>query len=83
MTKDRVNTPRSKPRSLIFADDTTLHGNKQELHESDHLGLSGMDCFAQAVLQCGSHEHEGKREQHAYGQETDVRLVGVGMFFVA
>lgn len=80
MTKDRANTPRSKPRSLLMTPPCT---EKQELHESDHLGLSGMDCFAQAVSQWGSHEHEGKRERHAYGQETDVCLVGLGMFFVA
>ena len=45
---------------------------------SDDRGPSGMDCFA-AVSQWGSQEHEGKRECHVYGQESEVCLVGGGI----
>ncbi|CAL1144536.1 unnamed protein product, partial [Cladocopium goreaui] len=77
----RKNDDRQCHRALvettIFADDTTLHGDRQELHVSDALGPSGMDCFASAVAQWGSEEHAGKRELHTYGTETDTCLVGI------
>lgn len=63
--------PKTLVETIVFADDATLHGAKQELHESDRLGLSGMDCFAR-VAQWGSQEHEGQRERRVYGQEAEV-----------
>ena len=76
---DQRQCRRAMIESTIFADDTTLHGNHQELHMSDDRGPSGMDCFAAAVSQWGSQEHEGKRECHVYGQESEVCLVGGGI----
>ena len=65
--------------ATIFADDTTLHGLKEELHESDERGVAGMDAFAAAVAHWGSQEHEGKRERHTYGTPSNICLVGGGI----
>ena len=63
----------------VFADDTTLHGSRQELHQSDEHGSAGMDVFAQAVADWGSTEHPDKREVHTYGTPSRVCLVGGGI----
>ena len=65
--------------ATIFADDTTLHGNDDELFQADEQGPSGMDVYAGALRQWGSREHEGKREQHVYGNDDEVCLVGGGI----
>lgn len=65
--------------TTVFADDTTLHGLKQELHESDNVGPCGMDVFSQAVHKWGSSEHQGKRERYIYGSNRDTCLVGGGI----
>ena len=63
----------------IFADDTTLHGLREELHQADGRGPAGIDVFAQAISQWGSCEHDEKREVHTYGTASDVCLVGGGI----
>lgn len=40
--------------NIVFADDTTLHGARQELHEADQAGPCGMDVFSHAVKKWGS-----------------------------
>lgn len=65
--------------NTVFADDTTLHGSHQELHESDALGPCGMDVFSQAISKWGSTEHQGKRERYVFGSNADTCLVGGGI----
>ena len=65
--------------TTIFADDTTLHGLRQELHEAELGHPSGMDAFSAAVGVWGSAEHAGKREKFVYGSNENVCLVGGGL----
>ena len=69
--------------STIFADDTTLHGTREELLGMDeaHPGVpSGLDAFSGELQGWGSLEHPEKREVHVFGESgTGIKLVGGGI----